>query len=45
MVKLSHNTFKKINVVSISFLVTVGILLNLSASSVIGLKDFNDNFH
>ncbi len=45
MVKLSHTTFKKINVVSISFLVTVGILLNLSASSVIGLNKFNDNFH
>ena len=45
MVKLSHNTFKKFNVVSISFLVTVGILLNLSASSVIGLNKFNDNFH
>jgi len=45
MIKLSHTTFKKINVVSISFLVTVGILLNLSASSVRGLKEYNDNFH
>ena len=45
MVKISHTTFKKINVVSISFLVTVGILLNLSASTVIGLNKFNDNFH
>ena len=45
MVNLTHSTFKKINVVSISFLVTVGILLNLSASSVRGLKEYNDNFH
>ena len=45
MVKLSHTAFKKINVVSVSFLVTVGILLNLSASSVRGLKEYNDNFH
>ena len=45
MVQLSNTTFKKINVVSISFLVTVGILLNLSASSVRGLKEYNDNFH
>ena len=45
MVELSHTTFKKINIVSISFLVTVGILINLSASSVIGLNKFNDNFH
>ncbi len=45
MLKLSHTTFKKINVVSVSFLVTVGILLNLSASSVRGLKQYNDNFH
>ena len=45
MLKLSHPTFKKINVISISFLVTVGILLNLSASSVRGLKEYNDNFH
>jgi len=45
MIKLSYKTFQKINVVSISFLVTVGILLNLSASSVRGLKEYNDNFH
>ena len=45
MLKLSNSVFKKINVISISFLVTVGILLNLSASSVRGLKEYNDNFH
>ena len=45
MLKLSNTVFKKINVISISFLVTVGILLNLSASSVRGLKEYNDNFH
>ena len=45
MLKVSHSAFRKINVVSISFLVTVGILLNLSASSVRGLKEYNDNFH
>ncbi len=45
MVKLTHSAFKKINLVSVSFLVTVGILLNLSASSVRGLKEYNDNFH
>ena len=45
MVKLTHSTFKKINIISVSFLVTVGILLNLSASSVRGLKEYNDNFH
>ena len=45
MLKLSNTVFKRINVISISFLVTIGILLNLSASSVRGLKEYNDNFH
>ncbi len=45
MLKLSESTFKKINIISISFLVTFGILLNLSASSVRGLELYNDNFH
>ena len=45
MLKLSNTVFKRINIISISFLVTIGILLNLSASSVRGLKEYNDNFH
>jgi len=45
MLKLSQSTFKKVNIISISFLVTFGILLNLSASSVRGLNMYNDNFH
>ena len=45
MVKLSHSFFKKINYFSVWFLVTFGILLNISASSVQGLNLFDDNFH
>ncbi len=45
MVKLSNSFFRKINFFSIWFLVTFGILLNISASSVQGLNQFNDNFH
>jgi len=42
---MSYAIFKKMNIISISFLVSFGILLNLSASSVQGLIQFNDNFH
>ena len=45
MSKVTFSMFKKINIISISFLVSFGILLNLSASSVQGLIQFNDNFH
>ena len=45
MVKLSNSLFKKINYFSVWFLVTFGILLNISASSVQGLNQFDDNFH
>ena len=45
MLKLSNTVFKRINLISISFLVTFGILLNLSASSVRGMNLYNDNFH
>tara|TARA_B100000902_G_C27268797_1_gene895138 strand:+ start:348 stop:1466 length:1119 start_codon:yes stop_codon:yes gene_type:complete len=45
MNKGGHSLFKKVNIISISFLVSFGILLNLSASSVQGLIQFNDNFH
>ena len=45
MVKLSNSLFKKINYFCVWFLVTFGILLNISASSVQGLNQFDDNFH
>ena len=45
MVKLSNSLFKKINYFSVWFLVTFGILLNISASSVQGLNQFDENFH
>ena len=35
---------KRLNIVSIAFLVSFGILLNISASSVQGLNLYNDNF-
>jgi len=43
--KIYNDLFlKRINIVSISLLVTFGILLNVSASSVQGLNLYNDNF-
>ena len=45
MVKLSNSFFKRVNFFSVWFLVTFGILLNISASSVQGLNQFDDNFH
>ena len=44
MIKLSYSFFKRINYFSVWFLVTFGILLNISASSVQGLNQYNDNF-
>ena len=42
---LSYLFFQRINLFSIWFLVTFGILVNISASSVQGLNQFNDNFY
>ena len=42
---LSYSFFQRINLFSIWFLVTFGILVNISASSVQGLNQFNDNFY
>ena len=45
MLNLSNTFFKKINLYAIWFLVTFGILLQISASSVQGLNQYNDNFY
>ena len=42
---LTYSFFQRINLFSIWFLVTFGILVNISASSVQGLNQFNDNFY
>ena len=42
---LTYSFFQGINLFSIWFLVTFGILVNISASSVQGLNQFNDNFY
>ena len=42
---LTYSFFQIINLFSIWFLVTFGILVNISASSVQGLNQFNDNFY
>ncbi|MAJ18106.1 MAG: hypothetical protein CL497_02560, partial [Actinobacteria bacterium] len=42
---LTYLFFQRINLFSIWFLVTFGILVNISASSVQGLNQFNDNFY
>ena len=41
----TYSFFQRINLFSIWFLVTFGILVNISASSVQGLNQFNDNFY
>ena len=42
---LTFSFFQRVNLFSIWFLVTFGILVNISASSVQGLNQFNDNFY
>ena len=42
---LTYSFFQRVNLFSIWFLVTFGILVNISASSVQGLNQFNDNFY
>ena len=42
---LTYSFFQRLNLFSIWFLVTFGILVNISASSVQGLNQFNDNFY
>ena len=42
---LTYSFFQRINLFSIWFLVTFGILVNISASSVQGLNQFDDNFY
>ena len=42
---LTYSFFQRMNLFSIWFLVTFGILVNISASSVQGLNQFNDNFY
>ena len=41
---LTYLFFQRVNLFSIWFLVTFGILVNISASSVQGLNQFDDNF-
>ena len=41
----TYSFFQRINLFRIWFLVTFGILVNISASSVQGLNQFNDNFY
>ena len=41
----SLNFIKRLNIFSILFLISFGILLNVSASSVEGLNLFGDNFY
>ena len=43
--KLSYSFFQRINLFCIWFLVTFGILVNISASSVQGMNQYNDNFY
>ena len=42
---LTYSFFQRVNLFSIWFLVTFGILVNISASSVQGLNQFDDNFY
>ena len=41
----SYLFFQRLNLFSIWFLVTFGILVNISASSVQGMNQYNDNFY
>ena len=45
MVNISNTFFKKLNLYAVTFLVTFGLLLQISASSVQGLNQFGDNFY
>ncbi len=45
MLSISNTFFKKLNLYSVWFLVTFGILLQISASSVQGLNQYDDNFY
>ena len=45
MLNISNTFFKKMNLYAIWFLVTFGILLQISASSVQGLNQYDDNFY
>ena len=45
MINISNTFFKKMNLYAIWFLVTFGLLLQISASSVQGLNQYNDNFY
>ena len=45
MINISNTFFKKINLYAIWFLVTFGILLQISASSVQGLNQYDDNLY
>ena len=42
---LTYSFFQRVNLFSLWFLVTFGILVNISASSVQGLNQFDDNFY
>jgi hypothetical protein len=45
MINISNTFFKKMNLYAIWFLVTFGLLLQISASSVQGLNQYDDNFY
>ena len=45
MLNISNTFFKKMNLYALWFLVTFGILLQISASSVQGLNQYDDNFY
>ena len=43
--RFSYLFFQRLNLFSIWFLVTFGVLVNISASSVQGMNQYNDNFY
>tara|TARA_B100000902_G_C27321445_1_gene924893 strand:+ start:6596 stop:7699 length:1104 start_codon:yes stop_codon:yes gene_type:complete len=45
MINISNTFFKKLNLYAVTFLVTFGLLLQISASSVQGLNQYGDNFY
>ncbi len=45
MINISNIFFKKLNIYAVTFLVTFGLLLQISASSVQGLNQYGDNFY